>query len=378
MGLRFAALLALLALLATLTGAAPAGASLAIADGATHVEPEPARRITILAAGDLLIHTPIFLRADSYRAAGYDFRRFFARIRPLVRSADLAVCHAEVPIGAPGPPSTYPLFNAPAALARAVAWTGFDACTTASNHALDRGREGVAATLRSLRRAGVQHAGTARSRRESRRTTILEAQGLRVALLSYTYGTNGLPLPQPWSVNRISAARIAADARRARRRGADLVLANLHWGAEYAHSPSSEQRSLARLLLRRRIVDAIVGQHAHVVQPIERIRGRFVVYGEGNLISDQDSDSQEGLLAVLHVRAAAGRARVTRVDYMPVWVEPPDYVVQPVPQRLRTLGRRGLARSYLAQALLASYRRTVAYAGRGRFIRPALLPDRYR
>jgi poly-gamma-glutamate capsule biosynthesis protein CapA/YwtB (metallophosphatase superfamily) len=368
---------ALFAAAAALVAAAPAGAGLSVAEGESAIPAEPVRRLTVLASGDLLIHSQIYRRADALRADGYDFRPFFARIRPLVRRADLAVCHAETPIGA-GPPSSYPIFNSPAALAGAIAWTGWDACTVASNHSVDKGQEGVRTTLRAFERAGVRHAGTARSRREARRTTFLEAEGIRIALLSYTYGTNGIPLPRPWSVNLISRKRIAADARRARQRAADLVLANLHWGSEYVHTPSAQQRALARSLLRRGIVDAIVGQHAHVVQPIGRVRGRFVVYGEGNLVSAQDGHSQDGLVAVLHVRADAGGARVTRVNYAPVWVEPTTYVVQPAARRLRALFRRGLGDSPLAVALLDSYRRTVAYAGSGRRVRPEPLPRRLR
>jgi poly-gamma-glutamate synthesis protein (capsule biosynthesis protein) len=372
-----ARLLPALAPLAALVCAGPAAAALAVAEGERLAHPEPVQRLTILVSGDLLIHSQIYGRANALRADGYDFRPSFASIRPLVRRADLAVCHAETPIGA-GPPTSYPLFNSPVALARAIAWTGWDACTVASNHAVDKGEEGIATTLRALERVGVAHAGTARTRRESRRTTFLEARGVRVALLSYTYGTNGLPLPHPWSVNLISTRRVAADARRARRRGADLVLANFHWGSEYVHSPNPQQRTLARFLLRRGIVDAIVGQHAHVVQPVGRVRGRFVVYGEGNLLSAQDGESQEGLVAVLEVRAGSRRARVTGVRYVPVWVEPGTYVVRPVAQRLRILARRGLGDSALARALLGSHRRTVGYAGSGRQIRAVPLPRRYR
>ncbi|MGH3030141.1 MAG: CapA family protein [Gaiellaceae bacterium] len=370
------------AALAALAFPAGGGAGLAVADSEIALRHTPqveelARELTILASGDLLIHSQIYGRADALRADGYDFRPFFARIRPLVRDADLAVCHAETPIGT-GPPSSYPIFNSPTALARAIAWTGWDACTVASNHSVDKGQTGIRTTLRALGRAGVRHAGTARSSREARRTTFLAARGVRIALLSYTYGTNGIPLPHPWSVNLISTRRVAADARRARRRGADLVLASFHWGSEYVHSPDAQQRAVARFLLRRGIVDAIVGQHAHVVQPIARVRGRFVVYGEGNLISAQDGESRDGLMAVLHVRAEGDRVRVARVEYVPIWVQPGTYVVQPVARRLRALLRRGLGDSALARELRASHRRTVAYAGSGRRIRPVPLPRRYR
>jgi poly-gamma-glutamate capsule biosynthesis protein CapA/YwtB (metallophosphatase superfamily) len=280
----------------------------------------------------------------------------FRPIRPLVRRADLSICHVETPIGA-GRISGYPLFNAPRELAAAIAWTGWDACTTASNHSVDRGPTGIRKTLGALDRAGVRHTGTARSRREARRILILPVGGIDVALLSYTYGTNGLPVTRSWSVNRIERGKIVRDARRARQRGADLVIAAFHWGVEYVHEPTAAQRALARFLLRRGIVDAIVGQHAHVVQPIRRIAGRFVVYGEGNLLSAQSAaccrpETQDGLIAVLRVRVEAGRARVVRADYVPTRVRRPDFAVERV-------GRTS-----------ASYLRTVRYAGRGRFVRP--------
>jgi poly-gamma-glutamate synthesis protein (capsule biosynthesis protein) len=280
----------------------------------------------------------------------------FRAVRPLVRRADLSICHVETPVGA-GAVSGYPIFNAPAELAPAIAWTGWDACTTASNHSVDRGQAGIRSTLWALDRSGVRHTGTARSWREARRTLLLPVGGIEIALLSYTHGTNGLPVTPSWSVNRVDRRKIARDARRARRRGADLVIAAFHWGVEYVHGPTAAQRALARFLLRRRIVDAIVGQHAHVVQPIRRIAGRFVVYGEGNLLSAQSAaccppETQEGLIAVLRVRVERERARVVRADYAPIRVRRPDFLVERV-------GRAS-----------AAYLRTVRYAGRGRFVRP--------
>ena len=326
-----------------------------------------------MASGDLLIHAPV-ANAATVGSGRYDFRPLFAPIRPIVRRADLALCHVETPIGA-GPHSGYPLFNAPAELATAIRWAGWDACSTASNHSLDRGTAGVAATIRLLRGAGLRVAGTARSRVESRRLTRLRVRGVDVAFLSYTYGTNGLRLPAPWMVNLIDARRIAADARRARRRGADLVLANLHWGVEYAHAPTPEQRALARRLLRPGLVDVILGQHAHVVQPIRRIGRRFVVYGEGNLLSAQSvaccaEATRDGLIAVVRARPGRRGVVVTRVDYYPTRVSRPGYAVEAVGAPLRRLLASGQARSARAVELLASYRRTANVAGWTRFTRP--------
>jgi capsule synthesis protein PGA_cap len=328
----------------------------------------------IVASGDLLIHSPIWQRAYANGNGRYDFRPMFRAVRPIVSRAALALCHVETPMGAGGP-TGYPVFNSPPELARAIAWTGWDACSTASNHSVDKGQYGIETTSLALDTAGVRHTGSSRSPAEARRTLLIRVRGIRIALLSYTYGTNGIPAPHAWSVNIISRKKIVADARRARRRGADFVIANMHWGNEYVHEPNEQQRTLARYLLKRHVVDLIVGQHVHVVQPIQRVARRFVVYGEGNLLSSQTSaccpaEAQDGLIAVIHVRAVGTRATVTGVDYVPTRVRHPDYLVVPVGNRLYQLVRQGQGSSAEAQAMLASYRRTVSYVGRSPWIRP--------
>jgi poly-gamma-glutamate capsule biosynthesis protein CapA/YwtB (metallophosphatase superfamily) len=337
-----------------------------------------AQTFDIVASGDLLVHGPVWQRAAADGHGSYDFRPLLAEVRPIVSRAALAICHVETPMGA-GAPAGFPVFNSPNELAAAIAWAGWDVCSTASNHSVDKGQYGIGTTARALHAAGVRHTGSFRTAAESRRILMLSVRGLRVAFLSYTYGTNGIPLPHPWSVNLVSTAKVVADARRARRRGADLVIANLHWGDEYVHEPNAQQRDLARYLLRRRIVDVIVGQHVHVVQPIRQIAGRFVVFGEGNLLSNQTAEccpaeSQDGLIAVIHVRVTGGKSAVTGVDYVPTYVEHPSFVVQPVGARLAKLVRQGQGQSTLARTLRLSYRRTVGYAGRSRLIAP--LPRR--
>jgi poly-gamma-glutamate synthesis protein (capsule biosynthesis protein) len=142
----------------------------------------------------------------------------------------------------------------------------------------------------------------------------------------------------------------------------------MHWGTEYSHQPDAEQRRIAERVMRSRAVTAIVGQHAHVVQPIRRVRGRWVVFGEGNLLSNQTTAccpaaSQDGLVALLHVRVDGRRARVERVEYTPTWVRHPDYEVLPV-------GRALAAGQADRETLRASWRRTVAVAGRSARLRP--------
>lgn len=354
--------------------AALAGLAPGVAAAVPSEEAPAVRELTIVATGDLLVHQPVWDRALANGGGVYRFRPMFRAIRPTIRGADLAICHMETPLG-PGAPSGFPIFNTPPALAYAVKWAGWDACTTASNHSVDQGRGGVRTTLVALERAGLRHSGTARSPREARRILLLDVEGIRVALFAATYGTNGLPLPDPWSVKLIRPAQIIRDARRARRLGADLVVVNLHWGVEYVHAPTSDQLRVARQLRRSGAVDLIVGQHAHVVQPIRRLWGRFVVYGEGNFLSAQSTaccpgPTQDGLVAVARVRVAGDRVTVRRVDYVPVYVRRPDFVVVPIGHRLRQLRQAGADGSAESASLRASYRRTVGIVGWTRWTRP--------
>jgi Bacterial capsule synthesis protein PGA_cap len=332
--------------------------------------PRPATvHLTIEANGDLLIHQPIWQRALVLGGGRrYDFAPLLRWVKPYVEHADLAICHVETPMTL-APPHGYPVFNTPPALARAIRATGWDLCDTASNHSLDQGQAGIAATGRALDAAGVRHTGSFTSARARARPLIVSVAGVKVALLAYTEMTNGIPLPRPWSVNLAHARRIVADAQRARRAGARVVIVNLHWGQEYVPAPSAFQRRLAAVIARSPAITAVVGQHVHVVQPIARVHGKLVVFGEGNLLSNQTPaccapGAQDGLLALLHVDVPArGRARVRSISYIPVWVRHPNYAVLPVGDALR----RHLADP---ATLRASWRRTVRVAGRARGVAP--------
>lgn len=352
--------LAAIALLVIVLAIGPAAA-----EGATRAAGPV--QLTIAASGDFLIHEPVWKRAYADGGGHYDFRRMLRFIRPIVRSADISFCHVETPMSRRRP-SGYPVFNTPPALAKAIKWAGYDVCDTASNHSLDQGQYGVRSTGVALDHADVAHTGSFPSAAAQKRSTILKVKGVKVAFLGYTEMTNGIPLPHPWSVNIARAKRILADARRARRRGARVVVVNLHWGAEYQAAPSRFQRRLAGRLTRTGLVTAVVGQHVHVVQPISRVNGRLVVFGEGNLVSNQTAAccpraSQDGLIAMLHITVGKGGAEVSGVDYVPTWVRHPDYAVLPVGVALQ----RHLAP---ARVLRASRHRTVSVVGRRPGVRP--------
>jgi poly-gamma-glutamate synthesis protein (capsule biosynthesis protein) len=335
--------------------------------------PKPVR-FTVSASGDLLMHSPLLDRAlANGGGAEYDFAPFFERIAPYVREADLALCHVETPMG-PGPPASYPVFNTPTGLAASIRRSGWDGCSTASNHTLDQGLEGVEGTLEALEDHGVAHAGSHPSARAARQPTLVEVDGVKLGYVAYTDATNGIPAPTGWAVNEYAAAdpkagaeAILADARRARQRGAEAVIVNLHWGDENSSSPNGSQIEVAKRLTASPLIDAVVGQGPHVVQPIWRMNGKFVVFSEGNLVSNQGAAAglpaatQDGLIALLDFRATEDEVEVRRVRYVPIWVRPGDYVVLPADPKADPAN---------AQALSDSRARTIATAGDGDGIEP--------
>ena len=328
----------------------------------------PGVRLVVEASGDLLIHSAIIDRALVLGGGRrYNFAPMFTQIKPYIQGADLALCHVETPM-TPAPPTGYPTFNTPPALATAIAQTGWRACSTAATHSLDQGQSGVDDTIGALDRAGVAHTGTFSSAAAQATPLIMTVKGVRVAFLAYTELTDGIPSPHPWSVNRADAARILSDAHRARADGAQIVIVNIHWGDENVARPSSFQLALASRLTRSPDITAIVGQHVHIVQPIRIINGKLVVFGEGNLISNQTSAccpaaSQDGMIVLLTITVDSRGARVTLVRYVPIWVRHPDFVVLPAGTAWRTNPAN-------AAALRASYERTVGVAGRGPLIQP--------
>jgi len=299
--------------------------------------PPPPAEATIVAIGDVMMHKPMIPGAYDKETKTYDFSGFFAPLRSVFESADWAVANLETPIagddrGFPG----YPTFNAPVALADALAGAGFDVVSTANNHSLDQGYSGLAATLRTLRERGVLPVGTADSQQSSDAVTIVGKNGIAQAFLSYTYGTNGIPIPKdkPFAVNLIDDAKIKGDIAKARAAGADIVTVSLHFGNEYQRDPSDEQRRVARLAVEAG-ADLILGHHPHVVQPYERYRvdnadgtsrEGIIMYSLGNFVSNQFGDFKE-YGAVLKVTfrktyQADGAAvtTVAEVDAIPTWV----------------------------------------------------------
>jgi poly-gamma-glutamate synthesis protein (capsule biosynthesis protein) len=331
-------------------------------------EPPPTE-VSLAFGGDVLTHLPLVATARGHGAAvgaPYDFGPLLAPLTPVVSAADLALCHLEVPLVAEGQAvSGYPSFRAPRELAPALASTGYDGCSTASNHSLDGGMPGIASTLDAFDATGLGHSGTARSAEEAATPRIYEVDGARIAHLSYAYGFNGYQLPAdaPWAANLIDVDRIAADARAARGAGAHLVVVSLHWGTEYRSEPDATQDDVAARLAGIPEVDLVIGHHAHVVQPIQRVGDTWVVFGLGNQLSNQaDPPRRDGLTVVVTVRGPRGGAlEVVAIEAVPTWVDLPDHRVVPVAEALADPGldpaRRAELEDSLARTMEAVNRR---------------------
>lgn len=318
-------------------------------------------RLTIEVNGDLLIHSPVWQRALADGHGKYDFSPMLREIAPYIKRSDLAICHVETPM-TPRPPTGYPVFNTPPSLAVAIKKTGWRVCDTASNHSVDQGQYGIDQTGAALDRVGIRHTGSFATPAAAKRILIVTVRGVRVAFLAYAEFTNGIPLPHPWSVNlaRVSAVRRAA--RLARRRGAQVVIVNFHWGDEYVSQPSAFQRDTANALAADPDITAIVGQHVHVVQPIARVHGKLIVFGEGQLLSNQTAaccptQTEDGMLVFLHIVVKGSSSRLAGVTYMPTWNRHPDYAVLPIGDALRR-------HEAPASVLRSSYERTVSIVGR--------------
>jgi poly-gamma-glutamate synthesis protein (capsule biosynthesis protein) len=308
--------------------------------------PDPDAEFSIVAAGDVLPHLPVL--ASARTAGGYDFAPVLSAMNPWIQGADLALCHLEVAVTPPGvAPSGYPLFGTPPAIASSLQAQGWDGCSTASNHSVDRGAAGVTATLDALDAAGLGHVGTARSAAEQAQPQLytLERAGrtLTVAHIAATFGTNGMPVPagEPWAVDLIDVPAMVAQATAARAAGADLVVASIHCCVEYRTEPTPEQVAIDQQLADSGVFDLVIGHHAHVPQPVAHLsggprgEGMWVAYGLGNYVSNQDEEccspaTSSGLLLTAHVEAtgafpaqgrAAGPARVTGVEWTPITVD---------------------------------------------------------
>lgn len=305
-------------------------------------------RARLVFTGDVLSHGAVSRQAlaNGSDDLAYDYQPMFDQVRTSLQDADLAICHLESPLSPDNRDlSGYPLFNVPGDLAASLAGVGYDGCSTASNHSLDRGVDGIKATLGLLEGAGLGHAGMARTAAEAETPTLYEIRGITIGHLSYTYGLNGLALPpdQLWAVHVIDADAIEAEAAAAVAAGADFVVVSMQWGVEYVSRPIAPQRRLAERLLSSDDIDLIVGSHAHVVQPIGHVGNKFVIYGLGNFLTNQSplscascpAATADGVIVGVDLaHNADGQIEVSGLGAVPTWVDRRTFTIVDVADRL--------------------------------------------
>ncbi|HEX6358032.1 CapA family protein [Actinophytocola sp.] len=287
---------------------------------------QPANSFTVVATGDVLIHPALTEQAEEDGGGARDFGPLFAGIKPVIEGADLAICHLEVPLATTdGPFQGYPTFSAPPEVATALAETGYDTCSTASNHTFDQGAEGARITLDALDAAKIGHTGSARTEEEAGTPLVREVNGVKVGQVSFTFDYNqGTEEPESWMGNELSAEAVIEAAEAARAAGAEVVIASLHWGIEDQHEPTDDQRAIAEQILADPAVDLIIGHHAHVVQPYEKFGEKWVAYGLGNSVAKHENPrgtTEEGLIGRFRFTKTDAGWRVDKAEYIPTLVD---------------------------------------------------------
>ncbi|MEO1434783.1 MAG: CapA family protein [Bacteroidota bacterium] len=271
------------------------------------VEPVPVdttTTFTLIFSGDIMGHSPQIKAAFDEDKKAYDYEPVFEYVKPLLESADLAFGNLELTLPGKPPYSGYPQFRSPDNLAYALRESGFDVMVTANNHSNDAGKNALIHTIDTLQNLGFYQTGTFRDQadRDAFYPMILFSGDLKIALLNYTYGTNGLPDNAPTIVNRIDTIQMRKDLKMARELKPELIIVITHWGLEYKLIESPEQREVANKLFEYG-ADLIVGMHPHVIQPtklqvldsnIARLDTGLVAYSLGNFISNQRKYNTDG------------------------------------------------------------------------------------
>ncbi len=294
--------------------------------------------------GDIMGHLPLVQSMYQPETKSYDYSPAFRYVAPYFKSCDVVIGNLEVTLA--GPPYTgYPMFSSPDELVTSLKLIGYNFLITANNHSYDKGKPGLVRTLNVLDSLQMLHTGTFRdtTERENSYPCIWEVKkGFRMAVLNYTYGTNGLTVYPPNVVNMIDTAIIRKDLMKAKSLNPDFILITFHWGVEYQRKESSEQRQIAQFCADYG-ADAIVGAHPHVVQPITWISPASdsfkkvpVFYSLGNFLSNQrDPYRDGGMIGEIILVKKSNTTNIHSIRYFPTWVykketHPVSYTIIPV------------------------------------------------
>ncbi len=295
---------------------------------------EDTSRIKLLFAGDVMGHDAQIESAFDPLKDIYNYDTCFYFAKKHIQKADIAVANLEVTL-AGTPYKGYPLFSSPDELADALKKAGFNLLLTANNHSMDRSSAGLERTIRVLNEKGIIRTGTFinQNQRNKEYPLIIEKNNIRLAILNYTYGTNGIPVIYPNIVNLIDTAQIARDLEKAASADPDFIFVTIHWGTEYERQENSVQEKLARFMFQHG-ANAIIGSHPHVVQPIRVINNpdesksedvNLVAYSLGNFISNQRKIHTDGGILLEIDLEKTDITRIKAWSTIHVWVYRPHY-----------------------------------------------------
>jgi poly-gamma-glutamate synthesis protein (capsule biosynthesis protein) len=296
---------------------------------AQNTEPSP-EKISLLFLGDIMGHDEQIWSAEDRETHTYNYDDVFQYIKDEISEADLAIANFEVTLGGP-PYKGYPAFSSPAALAVACKNAGIDIFAVANNHSADRGNRGILNTIYRLDSLGISHTGTFTdpAARDTLYPMIIEKNGFSLALLNYTYATNGINVPPPVIVNMLDKSIVTADIEKAKSKNPDAIILFVHWGTEYDTIPSKTQTDLADYFFSRG-VDLIIGSHPHVIQKMEwtksstDMKDRIVVYSMGNYVSNQRrARTDGGTMVRIELAKKADSLYVSDAGYYLTWVYTP-------------------------------------------------------
>lgn len=295
-------------------------------------KPDPIT-IHMSAFGDTMCHLTNIKNAYDASKKDYDFSNVFKNVRSYLEDADITIGNLETTFAGSSRGYTgYPTFNAPEVLGQNLKDMGVDVLTTANNHCMDKGNSGLVSTLDYLDKYEISHTGTARSEEEQNSILIKDVNGIKIAFLSYTYGTNGITIPsdKPYSVNLIDKELIKKHIAYAKEQNVDVICVSMHWGLEYKLKPNSTQTELADFLFENG-VDIILGSHPHVLEPMEKrtitledgtTKDGFVIYSLGNFVSGQIYANTKStvILDIQITKNSDGKISIDNVKYTPVYL----------------------------------------------------------
>jgi len=296
------------------------------------INPDSAVTISISVVGDLMCHGPQFEYAKVGKDS-FDFNPVYRNVKKYLEMSDFTFGNLETVTAGKenGGYTGYPFFNTPASYITALKDVGFDLLVTANNHSLDRSEKGILNTIDEINSRSLKYVGTYASQRDRDSIRIFDVKGIKIAILAYSYGTNGNPIPKGknYLINLIDYELIGKDIQSAKTNGAELVLVHFHFGEEYTREPVQFQKEVVNKTIELG-ADIIIGGHPHVLQPINfyktnnaKLDSGFVAYSMGNFFSNQQARYKDaGMILTINIRKdfVNNKFEINEVEFLPTWV----------------------------------------------------------